>query len=174
MKTLVVYSSHTGYTKKYAEWIAGDLKADILNLKEFTAELAGCYETIVYGGWLKAGKISGLGVLKRHLKDLGNKKFCDFCTGNMLGTREELEALVKKNFTKKESAKIKTFYFRGGFDYKKLSRINKFIMRSLKFVLQIKKNPTEGEKAIIESFYSPVDYTAKENIKELMDYLKNG
>ena len=34
MKTLIIYTSQTGFTKKYSEWIAERTKADILTLKE--------------------------------------------------------------------------------------------------------------------------------------------
>ena len=33
MRTLIIYTSQTGFTKKYAEWIAEKAKADILDLK---------------------------------------------------------------------------------------------------------------------------------------------
>ena len=34
MKTLVVYTSQTGFTKRYAQWLAEKMDADIYDLKE--------------------------------------------------------------------------------------------------------------------------------------------
>ena len=34
MKTLVIYTSQTGFTKKYAEWISTRLNADMLTIQE--------------------------------------------------------------------------------------------------------------------------------------------
>ena len=34
MKTVVVYKSISGFTKKYAEWIAHELRADLLGAKK--------------------------------------------------------------------------------------------------------------------------------------------
>ena len=34
MKTLITYSSQTGFTKKYATWLSEELKADCIPLKE--------------------------------------------------------------------------------------------------------------------------------------------
>ena len=34
MKALVIYTSQTGFTKKYAEWIAKRLKADLLDVRD--------------------------------------------------------------------------------------------------------------------------------------------
>ena len=34
MKTLVIYTSQTGFTKKYADWLADEMGADIFDLKD--------------------------------------------------------------------------------------------------------------------------------------------
>ena len=34
MKALVVYTSQTGFTKRYAEWIMKRLQADILDVRD--------------------------------------------------------------------------------------------------------------------------------------------
>ena len=34
MNTLVIYSSQTGFTERYAKWIAETLDADVLSIKE--------------------------------------------------------------------------------------------------------------------------------------------
>ena len=38
MKTLVIYTSQTGFTKRYAEWISEELNADIYDLKDVKRE----------------------------------------------------------------------------------------------------------------------------------------
>ncbi len=34
MKTLVIYTSQTGFTKKYAQWLSDEMNADIFELKD--------------------------------------------------------------------------------------------------------------------------------------------
>ena len=34
MKTLVVYTSQTGFTKKYAKWLSDEIEADMYDLKD--------------------------------------------------------------------------------------------------------------------------------------------
>ena len=34
MKTIIIYSSQTGFTEKYALWMAEELEADIVTLPE--------------------------------------------------------------------------------------------------------------------------------------------
>ncbi len=38
MKTIVIYKSATGFTKKYAQWIAEALSADLFAVADVTVE----------------------------------------------------------------------------------------------------------------------------------------
>jgi flavodoxin len=58
-KSLVVYSSISGFTKKYAEWIAEELGTKALSLSKFDVNSAQSYEIIIYGGNLHAVGING-------------------------------------------------------------------------------------------------------------------
>ncbi|WP_196808691.1 flavodoxin domain-containing protein [Butyrivibrio sp. AC2005] len=60
MKTLVIYTSQTGFTKRYAQWLADRVGADLIDLKE--AQKKGtdyfeAYGAICYGGWAMAEKV---------------------------------------------------------------------------------------------------------------------
>ena len=59
-KALVVYKSAYGSTKKYAEWIADELKCDILEKDKCKKEQLKDYDIIIYGGGLYAGKVNGI------------------------------------------------------------------------------------------------------------------
>ena len=60
MKTIVVYTSKTGSTKRYAEAIAARLQCEAKPAKTVNAEELQTYDRVVYGGWIFANKISGL------------------------------------------------------------------------------------------------------------------
>ena len=53
MRTLIVYESQSGSTKKYAEDIAKAVSADLLPLKKFKAKIIPDYDCIVFGGWVE-------------------------------------------------------------------------------------------------------------------------
>lgn len=67
MKTIVIYNSQTGFTKRYAEWIAEATEADCLELSEAKRKSMDTYEAIVYGGWACAGSISKLNWFKGNI-----------------------------------------------------------------------------------------------------------
>ena len=55
MKRIVVYQSGTGFTAKYADWIAKDLGCEAKEYKHVNpGELAG-FDMVIYGGWIFGG-----------------------------------------------------------------------------------------------------------------------
>jgi flavodoxin len=48
MKTIVIYRSLSGFSKKYAEWIAQETKADLFDAKEVHTDLLKKYDCIVF------------------------------------------------------------------------------------------------------------------------------
>jgi len=65
---------------------------------------------------------------------------------------------------------IKLFYLRGGFNYKKLGFVDKALMKLLKLKIKSKKELTPDEKGMLSAYDKSVDFTKKENIKELVAY----
>ena len=54
MKTLIIYHSQTGFTAKYAQWMAEATGADRVELKEAKKKdlkFFDSYDKIIYGGW---------------------------------------------------------------------------------------------------------------------------
>ena len=60
MKTLIIYTSQTGFTKKYSQWLADEMDAEVYDLKDAKKKEAAffdAYDAIVYAGWIMAGKV---------------------------------------------------------------------------------------------------------------------
>ena len=172
MKTVVIYQSKTGFTKKYAEWIAEDLSADIFDVSKVSANMLTVYDTVIYGGSLYAVGITGVKFITQNLHKLKDKKVIVFATGASPAREETIEEVKNKNFTPEEQKQIHFFYFRGGFDYSKLNLFDKFLMTLLKWKIKKKKELTPDEKGMLAIYNKPVDYTRKENIKEMITYAK--
>ena len=64
MKRIVVYQSGTGFTAKYADWIAQDLGCEAKEYKNVNpGELAG-FDMVIYGGWIFGGMVVGYDKIK--------------------------------------------------------------------------------------------------------------
>ena len=110
MKTIAVYKSLTGFTKKYAEWISRELKADLVESKKANLKKLENYNLIIYGGSLHAVTISGLNKFLKKFRKLRRKKLIVYATGASPYKREITEKLQKKYFEKKENSEV--FYLK--------------------------------------------------------------
>jgi hypothetical protein len=62
---------------------------------------------------------------------------------------------------------------RGGFDYDKLQPVDKVLMKMMKFMLKKKKEMTADERGMLNAYDTPVDFTRKKNIEELIAYVNS-
>ena len=75
---VTIYSSKYGYTKKYAQWISEALSCDLFEKKSFKAKNLSQYKTIIYGGGLYAGGVSGISLLINNFERLCHNKWLIF------------------------------------------------------------------------------------------------
>jgi len=171
-RALVLYRSTSGFTKKYAQWIAEDLNADLYETKDFDGARFSDYDLIIFGGSLHAVGINGVKIVKDNMQLLTGKKLVVFAVGAS-PPREGIPAeVVNKNFSTEQQKSIKFFYLRGGFDYSKLDLPNKFLMTLMRVRLLLKKkeNRTPDEIGMLAAFSKPIDCTKKENIVAILSY----
>jgi menaquinone-dependent protoporphyrinogen IX oxidase len=176
MKILVIYKSKTGFTKKYAEWIAEDLSADIFDVSKVTIKMLTNYDTIIFGGSLHAVGINGVKLITQNLDKLKNKKLVVFATGASPSRENVINEVRDKNLTPEQQEYIKFFYLRGGFNYNKLNPFDKFLMKILKWKIKNKREEelTSDEIGMLAIYDKPVDYTMKKNIDEIIAYSTSG
>ena len=173
MKTVVVYRSISGFTKKYAEWVAEELEADLFRIEKIDIDILLKYDMIIYGGNLHAAGISGVSIIKDNLNKLRGKNIIVFATGASPSKESTVSEVRDNNFSAEEQKQIQFYYFRGGFDFKKLNFINKILMTLFKWKIKSKRHKTPDERRILAAYSKPMDFTKKENIKELLEYVRS-
>ncbi len=172
MKTIVIYTSQTGFTKRYAEWIAEAAGADCLDLSAAKKTDFTPYGAIVFGGWACAGNIRHIRWFKGNIGKWADKKLIAFCVGANPMDSPEMEAALKRNFSASEQKKVKAFYCPGGLNYAKMSAPSKFIMKILVKALKAKKDKTEEEQLKIKMISSSYDISDKKYIEPILRCLK--
>lgn len=173
MKAVVIYKSKTGFTKKYAEWIAEDLSADIFDVSKVNINMITAYDTIIYGGSLHAVGITGVKFITQNIDKLKNKKIVVFATGASLSKEDVINEVRDKNFTTEQQKYIKFFYLRGGFNYSQLNLFDKLLMTLLKLKIKSKKTEelTTDEIGMLDAYDKPVNFTRKEYIDQIINYV---
>lgn len=173
-KTAIIYKSKYGSTRKYAEWIAQELEADLFEVRKVkTASLTG-YDVIIYGGAIYAGGVSGISWFKGAFPSISSKALYLFTVGvgdvNDNQNIQHIRNGISKTLAPEAEAKLKVFHFRGGLDYSRLSFVHRMIMGMMRRVLAKKPETelTSNEKIILATHGKTVDYTDRSAIATLV------
>ena len=170
--TCVIYTSKYGSTKKYGEWIADELKADLFEAKSINVNKILQYDTIIYGGSLYARGILGINLIKDNYEKIKEKNIIIYIVGASSNkmAEENIDSIISYNLSEEIRKKIKYFYLRGGFNYNILSLKDKFLMNLLKVKLKrIKEEDrTEEEQGMLDAYDNPINFVNRNNIKELL------
>ncbi len=173
MKTIVVYNSQTGFTKRYAEWIAQEANAECVTLSEAKKRSMDEYDAIVYGGWACAGTISKISWFQSNINKWKEKKLIAFCVGGSPLENPDIEVAIKNNFNTPELEKVSKFYCPGGFNYEKMSTPSKLMMKMFLKMLKSKKDKSPADEEMIRMVSSSYDISDKKYIKPIVECLNS-
>ena len=171
MKTVVIYNSQTGFTKRYAEWISDAVGAECVELGDAKKRLFDEYDAIIFGGWACAGGISKLKWFKSNMQKWNGKKLIVYCVGGSPLESPQVPEALRNNFNEDEWEKVNAFYCPGGFDYEKMSGKSKLLMKIFLKALSAKKEKTEEDKNMIEMISHSYDISDKKYIEPVVKYL---
>lgn len=172
MKTIVIYNSQTGFTKRYAEWIAAAAGADCLPLAEAKKKDMSAYEAIVFGGWACAGSISKLGWFKDNIERWSDKKLIVFCVGASSMESPEIAKALEQHFNEPKLEQTSVFYCPGGLAYEKMSASSRLMMKMFVKMLKAKKNKTKDDEEQIRWLSSSYDISDQKYIEPILACLR--
>ena len=163
MKRIVIYESGTGFTAKYAGWIAEDLGCEAKEFKSVSAnELTG-YDMVIYGGWVMGGMIAGYD----KIKGLNLNHVVVFGVGITVASKEVAAKIAEQNQITQDGF----FYFEGGYNPKKLGIMKKMMMNMIKKSLEKKADKTEDDLHMLKTFEG-ADNTNRDAIRDLVEYCR--
>ena len=174
MKTLIIYTSQTGFTKKYAEWLASKMGGDLLELKEAQKKddaFFRDYEAIVYGGWVMAASVVKVKWFLGKAASWKDKKLAIYCVGGSPNDNPDVEVMLNKLLDQEQREYIKAFYCQGGFNYERMNAPSRLAMKMFVSALKKKKDPTEEEKIMTEMVATSYDISDEKYLEPIVDYL---
>lgn len=175
MKTLIIYTSQTGFTKKYAEWLAERMSGDLLEVKDAqkkSDDYFADYDAICYGGWLMAGSIVKAKWFLGKTATWKDKKLAIFGVGGSPNGSPDVDVFLQKALTEEEKKYVKLFYCQGGFNYEKMNTPSKLAIKMFVSALKKKKDATEEEKLAFEKMSSSYDLSDVKLIEPIVEYLE--
>ena len=150
MNALIIYSSKTGFSLRYAQWLAETLNCRAISFKERKTIKLTDYEKIILLGGLYAGNMSGLGWLKKQLPSLGGKRIAAVAVGCAPVGNPDLPESMEKLFG--STPEITGFYCQGGLNYEHMSAVHRAMMAALRAALRGKPEMAEMLAVISHSF----------------------
>lgn len=171
MRTIVIYNSQTGFTKQYAQWIAGAAGADILELAAAKKKDLTTYGTIIFGSWACAGGISKLSWFKGNIDKWRDKRLIVFCVGASHIDSPDIERALGQIFSGPVSKRVSLFYCPGGLDYEKMPIPSKLMMKMFVKMLKAKKDKTEAEQEMIKMLSASYDISDEKYIRPILGCL---
>ena len=173
MKTLIIYTSQTGFTRKYAQWIADATGADIYDLKDAKKKENSFfegYEAIIYAGWCMAGSVVKRKWFFDRTAGWKSKRLAVVAVGGSPNETPEVETALKNILSDEQRQYIKAFYCQGGFNYEKMNGVSKLAMKL--FVSSLKKKQDEKSRQMAEYVSRSYDISDIKFIEPVAEYLK--
>ena len=162
----IVYTSNTGYTRQYAALLGDKTGLPVYSLEEAAQTLA-AGNSVVYLGWLMAGKVQG------YAKAAKRYRVEAVCGVGMGATGSQLEDVRKTNAL---SDALPLFTLQGGFDITRLRGIYRLMMnvmsKTVGKTLAEKQDRTANEDAMLDLLVHGGSRVSEENLAAVMEWYR--
>ena len=174
MNSIIIYGSHYGTTKQYAEELSKRTDIKVIFFKNVNQQIND-YDTIIYLGGLYAGGVLGMSKTLKKLHNISGKKIIIATVGLSDPTDEvnknNIRNNIKSQIPKEVFEKAKIFHLRGGIDYSKLNLVHKTMMKLL--YNAVKNLPEEKQtaenRAMTETYNKKVDFIDFSALDKIID-----
>ena len=163
MNSIIIYGSHYGTTKQYAEELSKRTNIKAISFKKFNQQIND-YDNIIYLGALYAGGVLGMSKTLKKLNNISNKKII-IATVGLSDPADEVNKnnirnSIKNQIPKEVFERAKIFHLRGGIDYSKLNFVHKTMMKLLYSAVKNlpKEKQTAEDRAMIETYNQKVNF----------------
>ena len=164
MTEAIIYTSNTGFTRRYAQMLSEKTGIKAYPLSDAPVKDGA---RVIYMGWLAAGVIQG------YKKAAKKYDIAAVCAVGMAETGSQTEDVTRTN-----GIKVPLFTLQGGFYMDRLTGRYKFMMQVMKKTfgksLMKKKDRTEAQDDMIDLLFNGGDRVKEENLEGILGFLKAG
>lgn len=196
-KTIVIYKSRYGTTEQYAKWIAEELDCPAVSIDDVKKSDLKQYDTIIYGGSIRAGGIRELDKLMKWIKSdlkilamykdgriskedviksgVADKRILIFAVGINIESEEAVKQLREINFPKKYMEELPCYCLPGKYEPEILQGADKVVMNMAMKMLSSKKEAdvTEEDRSLLEKMKNGCDLIDRSRIQPIITAAKS-
>lgn len=169
MKTLILYTSHCGHTKRYANSLKVRVLADeALEFKGISYKKMKDYDTIVYMGPLKNNVIERLDKFMKYYDKLKEKNIILAACGISCVRPDDYMKKLIITTNDLDDKHIRLYFLPGGMDLSLMSPIKRAIFKKV-LEHQIKNNDTPGASIGLENMLrNGIDYVNPDHLDRMV------
>lgn len=165
--TLIVYSSSNGSTMKYASWLAEALDADIVPYSRKHIAYTSLYRNVIFIGWIRAGEITRLSILKQNYGQFGLVSKNVIIVGVGIGPDTETyrDFIADRNGITEDSF----FLLPGCYDPKKIKKVDAGSLSAMRGSMCSGMNKADAEVIISRLGENGYDGVNKESLLPVIE-----
>lgn len=174
--TVVVYKSLYGSTKTYAQNLAREIGANLLEASKVKQDQLKTYDTVIFGGGLYGGTVAGLEVITKNLEAFKQKNLIVFTVGlSPTDGKDMYEPKMEKMIPADKVKTIKFFHLQGKMDLRELSFKHKIMIKMFKKMLSKRKPEELPEigKTLLDDSKQVFDFLDIKTIEPLVNHVKS-
>lgn len=169
MKSIaVVYSTKSGHTKKYADWLKEDVDADVISVDSFNVTKMLAYKLIIFACGVYGDKLAIMDFIKKNLTSVPAQKIMVMAVSWYTNdSPEATQKLINENFPEQFKNTVPLFVINSGIDKKTINAMDKAKLLAAQNAINRKDGRSSDDinaLAIIKGF---ADQTSKDNLASI-------
>lgn len=170
MKPLIVYSSSTGFTKQYVDWMCESIECDVVSIRELRYDSFDNRSIVMFASWMHAGKLKDHRLFIKYFPKEPTFKLLIVGVGADYLTDEALERVRTAHLT--DFPKASFYYLPGGLNYEKMKMFDKFLMKIFSKVNLAQAKKGKGDVELASKMEHSYNLQEKRFIEPIVEQLK--
>lgn len=173
---VIIYCSQTGFTKRYADWLAEEYGCQATPFKKRKNVDIANADVVIYCSWFHAGGIKGAKWIQGIMSEYPEKQFVVIGCGAYpmpceKWPKSDIDEAFEKSLSCSQHANVKCFYCQGGFDFDRLGAPDKVAMRMFFKMLEKKRDEDLRNAEVLETMRDGFDGTNREYLTSAISYI---
>lgn len=177
-KIAVVYSSKSGHTKQYADWLKEDVgDVDVIPAATFSPSQTMAYKLVIFACGVYGDRLSIMDFIKKNITAVAPQKTMIMAVSWYTNDSEEAKnKLIEENYPEQFKNTVPMFVLNSGIDKRSLSAMDKMKLTAAQVMIDKKDGRSSDDINALAIIKGYSDQTSKDNlasIKQAIDLFFN-
>ncbi len=162
-KIAVVYSSKSGHTKQYADWLKEDNgEIDVIDLPGFNLSKMMAYKLVIFACGVYGDKLSVMDFIKKNITSMSPQKIMIMAVSWYTNDSEEAsQKLMDENYPEQFKGTVPLYVINSGIDKAKLSAADKIKLKAAELSIKKKQGRSSDDINALSIINGYSDMTSK-------------